>query len=73
MSPLSNDPMTFEMGREGLSRCSAPSVPPERSRLSLIEDVSGMKFEEKRLRRELMFDVEERERSGLKCVNWMKK
>ena len=39
------------------------SVPPaERFMLSLTEHVSEMKIEETRLRRQLMFDVEERER-----------
>ena len=54
--------LTSGVGREGSSGCSASSVPPERFRLSLIEDVSEIIIEEKRFWRRLRFEGDVRER-----------
>ena len=59
---LAANPLTSGVGREGSPGCSASSVPPERFRLSLIEDISEIKIEEKRFRRQLRFDGDDRER-----------
>ena len=59
---LTANPLTSGGGREGSSGCSASSVPPEWFRLSLIEDISEIKIEEKRFRRQLRFEGDVRER-----------
>ena len=59
---LTANPLTSGVGREGSSGCSASSVPPEWFRLSLIEDISEIKIEEKRFRRQLRFEGDVRER-----------
>ena len=61
---LATNPLTSGVGREGSPGCSASSVPLEWFRLSLIEDVSEIKIEEKRFRRQLIFGGEERD---LRC------
>ena len=43
---LAADPLTSGVGREGSPGCSTSAVPPERFRLSLIEDISEIKIEE---------------------------
>ena len=43
---LAANPLTSELGREGLLECRSSSVPPERLRLSLTEDTSEIKIEE---------------------------
>ena len=62
---LATNPLTSGVGREGSPGCSASSVPPERFRLSLIEDISEIKLEENRFRRQLIFEGDVRER---RCV-----
>ena len=62
---LTADPLTSGVGREGSPGCSTSSVPPEWFRLSLIEDISEIKIEEKRLRRQLRVEVDVRERNAL--------
>ena len=62
---LTADPLTSGVGREGSPGCSTSAVPPERFRLSLIEDISEIKIEEKRLRRQLRVEVDVRERNAL--------
>ena len=42
---LAANPLTSGLGREGLLECSTSSIPPDRFRLSLIEDTSEIKFE----------------------------
>ena len=64
---LAADPLTSGVGREGSPGCSTSAVPPERFRLSLIEDISEIKIEEKRLRRRLRAEVEVRERRRNHC------
>ena len=59
---LTANPLTSGVGREGSPWCSASSVPPEWFRLSLIEDISEIKIEEKRFRRQLRFEGDVRER-----------
>ena len=59
---LTANPLTSGVGREGSPGCSASSVPLEWFRLSLIEDVSEIKIEEKRFRRQLRFEGDVRER-----------
>ena len=59
---LTANPLSSGVGREGSPGCSASSVPPERFRLSLIEDISEIKLEENRFRRQLIFEGDVRER-----------
>ena len=59
---LTANPLTSGVGRDGSPRCSASSVPLEWFRLSLIEDISEIKLEEKRFRRQLRFEGDVRER-----------
>ena len=59
---LTANPLTSGVGRDGSPGCSASSVPPEWFRLSLIEDISEIKLEEKRFRRQLRFEGDVRER-----------
>ena len=59
------NPLTSRVGREGSPWCSTSFVPPEWFRLSLIEDISEIKIEEKRLRRQLRAEVDVRERNAL--------
>ena len=61
------NPLTSRVGREGSPWCSTSFVPPEWFRLSLIEDISEIKIEEKRLRRRLRAEVEVRERRRNHC------